>query len=78
MKWHVSIRLAASADLAAARDWYNGQRSGLGDELLASVADAFTRLEETPDLFPIYYLDFRRVLIERFPYKIFFALTATP
>jgi hypothetical protein len=48
VNWRVSIRPAAETDLDEARDWYERQRPGLGDEFLASVADAFTRLEEAP------------------------------
>jgi hypothetical protein len=68
----VTVRPAAAADLAEARLWYDDQRPGLGDEFLASIADAFTRLEQNPEQFPFYYRDFRRVLVERFPYKVFF------
>jgi plasmid stabilization system protein ParE len=74
VKWQVSIRAAADTDLAEARDWYERKRQGLGNEFLASVADAFTRLEEAPEQFPVYYGDFRRVLTERFPYKVFFRI----
>ena len=31
-------------------------------------------LEETPERQPIYYRDFRRVLTDRFPYKIFYRI----
>lgn len=74
VKWRVSTRLAADADLLEARDWYERQRPGLGDELLLAVAEAFTRLEESPERFPVYYRGFRRILTERFPYKIFFRI----
>ena len=74
MKWHVSTRPAANADLREARDWYELQRPGLGDEFLLAMADAFTRLEEYPERFPVYYQGFRRILTERFPYKIFFRI----
>lgn len=72
MKRPVSIRPAAHADLRAATSWYNGQRPGLGDEFLLAVADAMTRLEEVPEQSPVYYRGFRRLLTERFPYKVFF------
>jgi len=72
----VSLRAAADADLADARAWYDDQRPGLGDEFLASIAAALTRLEQNPEQFPVYYRDFRRVLVERFPYKIFFRMQA--
>ena len=72
MNWRVTTRPAAKVDLEEARDWYERQRAGLGDEFLLAVADAFIRLEESPLRFPIYYQDFRRVLTDRFPYKVFF------
>jgi plasmid stabilization system protein ParE len=74
VNWRVSIRPAARIDLDKARDWYERQRPGLGDEFLASVADAFTRMEEAPEQFPFYHRDFRRVLTDRFPYKVFFRI----
>jgi plasmid stabilization system protein ParE len=46
----------------------------LGDEFLASVAEALLRLEENPENFPDYYRGFRRVLTRRFPYKLFFRI----
>jgi hypothetical protein len=55
MKWRVTTRRAARADIRAARDWYEAQRPGLGDEFLISLSDAFIRLEESPNQFPVYY-----------------------
>ena len=72
MTWSVTVRPAAAADLAEAKAWYDDKRPGLGDEFLAAIGDAFTRLEQNPEQFPFYYRDFRRVLVERFPYKVFF------
>jgi plasmid stabilization system protein ParE len=74
MSWHVTLRVAAEVDLRTAKDWYDRQRPGLGDEFLISVAVALERLEEAPERFPIYYRGFRRALTAVFPYKIFFRL----
>ncbi len=74
MSWRVSIRAAAEADLREAEDWYERQRPGLGGEFLISAADVLIRLEESPERFPLYYRGFRRVLMERFPYKVFFRI----
>jgi toxin ParE1/3/4 len=57
-----------------ARDWYDQRREGLGDAFLLAVADAMTVLEQTPELHPIYYRDFRQVLTTRFPYKVFYRI----
>ena len=72
--WQVTVRPAAEADLAAAEAWYEDKRAGLGQEFLASVAGTLMRVESNPEQFPIYYRDFRRALVRRFPYKVFFRI----
>jgi toxin ParE1/3/4 len=74
VKWRVSVRDAAQKDLREVRDWYENQRSGLGDEFIVAAADALSRLETDPQRFPFYYRGFRRVLTERFPYRMFFRI----
>ena len=74
MTWHVLIRASAEKDIEEARGWYNNRRPGLGDEFLVSIAEAFIRLEESPERYRILYKGFRRVLVERFPYRIFFQI----
>jgi len=72
--FRVSIRAAANADLRQARMWYERQRDRLGDEFLLAVADAMIALEESPQRCPVYYRGFRRLMTERFPYKIFYRI----
>ena len=74
MKWQVSIRPKARADLQGARGWYEEQGEGLGDEFLLAIADVLMRLEINPEHFPFYYGKFRRALTRRFPYKLFFQI----
>lgn len=76
MKWHVLLRTAAEVDVEEARAWYDGQRPGLGYEFLLATADALRQLEVNPKRFPIYYRGFRRVLVRRFPYKVFYRIEA--
>ena len=71
MKWLVLVRPEAEQDLAAARDWYDRKRAGLGDEFLDAVMSAMRELAGDPERARLYYRDFRRVLLRRFPYKIF-------
>ena len=72
MKWRIIIRPSAEADLHEACFWYDSQRSGLGDELLDEVGCAIGSLAEQPERRAIYYNGFRRFLLRRFPYKIFY------
>lgn len=70
----VSIRDAALIDLQQAWNWYESHRVGLGDEFLVAVADALEDLEQSADRQPVYYRGFRRVMTERFPYKLFYRI----
>lgn len=60
--------------MRAAAAWYDGCRAGLGDEFLAAVDAGLAQLEDGPDRFPLYYRSLRRLLTDRFPYKIFFRI----
>ena len=76
MKWTVIIRPAAEADLLEARRWYDTQRPGLGDDFVEVIGQAVGLLEERAERFPIYYRGFRRVMLRRFPYKMFYRIEA--
>ena len=47
---------------------------GLGFEFIVTVRAAIRRLRENPERCPLYYGGFRRVLLRRFPYKIFYPI----
>lgn len=70
----VLVRPEAEHDLAAARDWYDEKRAGLGDEFLDAVGIAMRQLSSDPERERLYYRNFRRVLLQRFPYKIFYQI----
>ncbi len=72
MKWIVFLRPRAEQDLAEARDWYEQRSSGLGDSFLDSAAEALRELAQNPERHRFYFGKFRRVLFQRFPYKLFF------
>ncbi|MBM3146888.1 MAG: type II toxin-antitoxin system RelE/ParE family toxin [Actinobacteria bacterium] len=58
----------ALVDLRAAHRWYEEQRRGLGDELVAAVDAAVESIAAFPAAYPVAYRDARRLLLERFPY----------
>ena len=70
----VLVRPKAEGDLLGARDWYERERPGLGDEFLDEIAGAVRELEREPERVRLYYRNFRRVLLRRFPYKIFYQI----
>ena len=74
MKWAVVIRPRAEEDIYKARLWYEERQTGLGDRLVQEVSRAIKTLETDADRFPVYYRNLRRILLPRFPYKIFYLL----
>jgi plasmid stabilization system protein ParE len=62
----------AELDIERACRWYDARQTGLGDRLLRETRQAMLSLEENADRFPLYHRRFRRILLLRFPYKIFY------
>lgn len=59
-------------DIREARGWYEKQRQGLGNEFLATVREALSRVEEAPLQFPRIRGEVRRAPLHRFPYAILY------
>ena len=68
------IRPEAEADLADARNWYESQQEGLGDEFLECVAVAFEKIERMPESHHIIEHGIRRALTARFPFSIYYRI----
>ncbi|MDO8950201.1 MAG: type II toxin-antitoxin system RelE/ParE family toxin [Actinomycetota bacterium] len=64
----------ALVDIESAREWYEIQRPGLGDEFLESVDDAIESVLNFPAAYPVDYREARRFLVERFPYCLYYRL----
>ena len=72
MKPTLLIRPEAEADLREACDWYEAQRSGLGDDLLMSVEETLERIRTSPEMAPVVYREVRQKLVRRFPIAVYF------
>ena len=64
----------AKDDLEIAFTWYEGQRRGLGFEFLDCVEAAIETILQMPKLYAKQYEAFRRVLVRRFPFSIFYTI----
>lgn len=66
----------AEEELAAAAEWYEARRAGLGVELVASVDGAFEEILAAPLSYATWRTDrpFRKKVVRRFPYVIFFTV----
>ena len=62
-------------DIDEAYGWYEDRRRGLGEEFLSCVDACFQKICRTPELHARVHDDFRRALIRRFPYAVFYELT---
>jgi plasmid stabilization system protein ParE len=72
----VIFRRQAVEDIVEAAAWYEVRALGLGDQLIDSILDATGRAQKNPELFRVVHREgnIRRVLINRFPYRIFFSV----
>jgi plasmid stabilization system protein ParE len=68
------FRPAASADVDTAYEWYEEQRAGLGEEFLAAVDAAVASIVEYPEAYPVVHRGTRRILLEHFPYGLYYRL----
>ena len=66
------IRKGAEDDIRDAYRWYNNQRPGLGSEFVREVRSLLPVIREQPEIYAAVEPPFRRALLERFPYAIFF------
>lgn len=62
----------ADLDVLDAVAWYEGQRAGLGAELLIELDAVMQRIVQTPLQFPEIRENVRRALLHRFPYSVYF------
>ena len=64
----------AKADVADAYLWYEDQSLGLGMEFLRCVEVALLSIQRTPMIYPVVHEAYRRTLVRRFPFAIFFEI----
>jgi plasmid stabilization system protein ParE len=70
----VKVRRRADRDVEEIRDWYDDRRDGLGGEFVTEVLAMLRSLRQNPARYPVYKVPFRRAMLERFPYKIFYQI----
>jgi plasmid stabilization system protein ParE len=59
-------------DIGETYDWYENRRPGLGEEFLSCVEACIQSLCRTPELYAKVRKDYRRAIVRRFPYVVFF------
>ncbi|NQT40034.1 MAG: type II toxin-antitoxin system RelE/ParE family toxin [Planctomycetes bacterium] len=66
------IALEAEQDIAEAYGWYESYRSGLGEEFLRCVDACIQQVRRTPEIHAQVHETYRRAMVRRFPYAIFY------
>lgn len=72
MKFKSIIRSCAEKDILDAVFWYENQVKGLGSRFFLSVDAAIQSIQHNPKIYPEVYKNFRRALIKKFPYGIYY------
>jgi len=61
-------------DVISGYSWYEDKAHGLGEEFLRIFYASANNLSRNPLLYQKVYGDFRRLLLRRFPYAIYFQI----
>ncbi len=72
MSLPIVLRPEAQADLLAARNWYEQQRTGLGDTFAEAVEQILSWIEAMPEMYAVVAWDVRRGKLRRFPYVVYY------
>jgi len=70
----VVFRRRFQDDLGAGFDWYEEQRSGLGEEFLSAVQSTLRSIAQFPEMFVFIHRDVRRAIVSRFPFAVFYVV----
>jgi plasmid stabilization system protein ParE len=68
----VVVRAAARRDIREARKWYRAVSPALADDFIEAVDAAILLARERPLAFQLAHRSFRRILLHRFPYALFY------
>ncbi|MBM4367026.1 MAG: type II toxin-antitoxin system RelE/ParE family toxin [Deltaproteobacteria bacterium] len=72
MSLPVVFRPEARTEVVEAWVWYEEQRPGLGDEMVACLDAAVAAASRNPEAYARNYGEARRALVRRFPYAVFY------
>lgn len=59
-------------DIAEAYAWYEGRRTGLGEELFSCIDACIEAIRRTPEMHALVHENYRRGVVRRFPYAVFY------
>ncbi|MCU0443359.1 MAG: type II toxin-antitoxin system RelE/ParE family toxin [Microscillaceae bacterium] len=72
--YQIIIGEKARQDVQDVVDWYESQKSDLGIDFFLYFEDKIKVLETNPKLYPTYFDYFRRFLLKKYPYAIYYLI----
>lgn len=67
----------AEQDILKAYNWYENRRPGLGEEFLRCLDASLEQIRRMPEIHAKVHQEYRRALIRRFPYAVFYEYGAS-
>ncbi len=74
MKYSLSFLPEVEDDVISGFSWYEAKSPGLGEEFLRMFYACASDIPRNPFLYQKIHNDFRRCLLRRFPYAIYFII----
>lgn len=74
MTYHLQFLPEVEEDVINGYAWYEAKSRGLGEDFFRMFYASANELSSNPLLYPKVYQDFRRRLIRRFPYAVYFTI----
>jgi hypothetical protein len=74
MTYSLSFLPEVANDAITGYDWYEDRSTGLGNDFLRLLYANSNEIPRDPLLYPIVFKNFRRRLLRRFPYAIYFRI----
>jgi toxin ParE1/3/4 len=74
MKYNLRFLPCIEDDAVAGYSWYEEKAPGCGDDFLQIFYTCLDQIELNPLQYPKLYLEFRRSLLRKFPYAIYYKI----
>lgn len=74
MAYRLKLSARALREVGKAREWYEMQRIGLGEEFVAEAESQIEKVRENPLLYPEPIPKIRWSHLPKFPYSIFYTI----
>ncbi|HMV45783.1 MAG TPA: type II toxin-antitoxin system RelE/ParE family toxin [Leptospiraceae bacterium] len=72
--YSIIVSPPAEIDIKEIQEYYDNLADGLGERFVLRLSKVFEFLERHPKLYPVIELEIRKVIMQSFPYAIFYSI----